>query len=362
MDLRAELAHKEQRVRALLAAAGAEALLVQQAANFAWLTGGASSYIHIAADAGAAGLLFTPKGRFVLTNNIESTRLRAEEELEEVGFGFKEEPWHEGSGNPAPGLKLAADAPYPGAIDLSAKLAAERMLLTEPEQQRFRDLGRLCAGAMKAAIDRVKPGMTEYEIAGALADEAYRRGVLPVVNLIATDTRIFDFRHPLPTDKRMDRYAMLVLCGRKWGLVCSITRLVHYGALPEGLREKMGAVALVDATFIGATRPGAQVNRIFERAVEAYASAGFADEWMLHHQGGPAGYAPREWVATPTVKHVVRAGEAYAWNPSITGAKSEDTILVGPEKNEVLTAIDGWPTLPIKVDGQVIERPAILER
>jgi antitoxin VapB len=51
----------------------------------------------------------------------------------------------------------------------------------------------------------------------------------------------------------------------------------------------------------------------------------------------------------------------YAWNPSITGTKSEDTILVGPHGNEVLTGIEGWPALSVTVDGQTVARPAILE-
>jgi len=54
---------------------------------------------------------------------------------------------------------------------------------------------------------------------------------------------------------------------------------------------------------------------------------GFADEWKLHHQGGPAGYEPREFVATPITDNVISAGQVFAWNPSITGGvKSEDTV------------------------------------
>jgi hypothetical protein len=51
------------------------------------------------------------------------------------------------------------------------------------------------------------------------------------------------------------------------------------------------------------------------------------------------------------------------WNPSITGAKCEDTILVSTDGNEVLTEIAGWPTIPIALPGrpQPILRPAILE-
>jgi antitoxin VapB len=54
-------------------------------------------------------------------------------------------------------------------------------------------------------------------------------------------------------------------------------------------------------------------------------------------------------------------GQAYAWNPSITGAKSEDTILVGSAENEVLSAIPGWPVYNLTIAGQTIARPAILE-
>jgi len=85
------------------------------------------------------------------------------------------------------------------------------------------------------------------------------------------------------------------------------------------------------------------------------------NKWHLHHQGGPAGYEPREYVATPHSTDVVSAGQAYASNPSITGAKSEDTILVGEAGNEVLTATRDWPTLSVTVNGQTVARPAILE-
>jgi antitoxin VapB len=58
----------------------------------------------------------------------------------------------------------------------------------------------------------------------------------------------------------------------------------------------------------------------------------------------------------------VGALQAYAWNPSITGTKSEDTMLVGDDGNEVITAMPGWPTIELKLDGKTIQRPAILEQ
>ncbi len=181
------------------------------------------------------------------------------------------------------------------------------------------------------------------------------------MNLIATDQRIYNYRHPLPTGKELERYAMLVLCARRWGLVASVTRLVHFGPLPDELRRKAEALAQIDATFLAASRPGKSLGEVFQEGMAAYAAAGYPDEWQLHHQGGPAAYEPREYVATPGSTDLVLAGQAYAWNPSITGTKSEDTVLISEAGYEVITEIEGWPMLEVEVDGQVHSRPAILE-
>ncbi len=359
-----EFEFKQQQIRALLARKNLDALWLQRVSSFAWATCGAASYINTATTIGAASLLITPEARYVITNNIEARRLEQEQGLGEQGWEFRIADWH--TANPAiaeltRGLKLGSDFPAPNALDLSNEIARLRASLTPEEGERMRALGRLCAEAMNAAIRVVRPGQTEFEIAARLGAEAQARGAQPIVNLIATDERIFAYRHPLPTAKQLERYAMLVLVGRKWGLCCSMTRLVHFGKLPDEIRRKMEACARVDATFIAATRPNARVREVFQRALATYAETGFADEWRLHHQGGAAGYEPREYLGTPTSDDVVARGQAYAWNPSITGVKSEDTILVGETHNEIVTTIPGWQTLRVTVDDQIIERPAILE-
>lgn len=57
-----------------------------------------------------------------------------------------------------------------------------------------------------------------------LAYDKRRRVRQAIVNLIATDERIYNYRHPLPTDKKLDKYAMVVLCGRKQGAGLPVTR------------------------------------------------------------------------------------------------------------------------------------------
>ena len=360
----AELNQKLERIHDLLARHHLDALLLQRVSSFAWATCGAASYINTATTNGTADLLVTPTGRYLITNDIEATRLEQEEHLAEQGWEFQVGPWHEASQALARltrRLKLGADGAYPNAVDLSDELARLRAALVPEEVERFRALGRLCGAAMDSAIRAIRPGMTEHEIAGLLAHESDRRGAQAIVNLIATDERVFQFRHPLPTDKKLERYAMLVLCGRQKGLVCSVTRLVHFGRLPDELKQKSKAVAYVDATFIAATGPGRTLGTVFQRAVDAYAQMGFDGEWQHHHQGGPAAYEPREYIAVPGSTDTVSVGQVYAWNPSIAGTKSEDTILVGEMGNEVLTDIEGWPTLAVEVEGQTFSRPAILE-
>lgn len=360
-----ELNIKLERIHQLLAQLDLDALLLKRVSNFAWATCGAASYINTADSVGNVSLLITGTNRFVLTDNIEASRLMQEEELVKQGWEFRVSPWHDEKNalsELTSGMKLGADISFPNALDLSNEIGWLRSQLTHEEGLRFKALAKLCANGMRLASHSVLPGMTEYEIAGLLSQAVESRGVQAIVNLIATDERILSYRHPLPTSKKLEQYAMLILCGRKSGLICSVTRLIHFGPLPSDLRRKAEAVARIDAEMIAATRPNFTIGDVFHKAQAAYASAGFPDEWQKHHQGGSAGYAPREVTATPSSNQPVLVGQAFAWNPSITGVKSEDTILVGEQSNEILTEMTDWPTLDVQVGDQLIKRPVILER
>lgn len=342
-----------------------DALLIRQSNNFAWATCGADSFINRADSVGVASLLITRTKRFVLTNNIEAPRLLREEELDKKGWEFRISPWHDEKEDVVElthGMKFGADINHPNAMNISNEIGWLRSQLSYEEGARFKLLAAMCADGMKQASLETRPGMTEYEIAGLLSQAIESRGVQAIVNLIATDERISSVRHPLPTSKKLNQYAMLVVCGRKWGLICSVTRLIHFGSLPSELRNNAESIARIDAEMIAATHPGNTLGDVFHKAQAAYASAGFPDEWQKHHQGGSAGFAPREFTATPRSTQPVLLGQSFAWNPSIIGVKSEDTILVGDNSNEIITEMSGWPTIDIHIGNQVIKRPAILEK
>lgn len=359
-----ELELKLRRIDDLLNHYSLNALLLRQSASFAWVTCGADPNVNVADRYGASSVLIAPHGRYILTDNIEAGRLHEEQHLQDQDWEYRVASWYSQDGivaELAQGLELGADCEYPGAIDLQEEIARMRASLLPEEIERFREVCRAASEAMDAAIMTVRPGLTELQIAGILARNAISRGLEPVVRLVGTDERVYKYRHPLPTEKRLEKYAMLGLSARQYGLIASITRLVHFGPIPEDLRNKTRACALIDAHYISATRPGKKLNEILQEALDCYRLYGFEDEWRLYHQGGLAGYLPREVVATPDTADEVRQGHVYAWNPSITGVRSEDTILVGEERNEVLTAIPHWPVTKVNLRGQTVERPSILE-
>ena len=134
-------------------------------------------------------------------------------------------------------------------------------------------------------------------------------------------------------------------------------RYADYRALMD-LRKRHAAVTAVDAAFINATRPGAVAGEIFRAGVAAYAAHGYREEWTRLHQGGATGYTGRDYRATPDSPHIVRDRQAFAWNPSIAGTKSEDTVLITEAGAEALTVTPDLPHLA--VGG--LARPDILVR
>lgn len=362
MDITSEVQTKLQQVRALMEAQQVDTLWLRRVSNVAWITGGINTAVNTADVIGIVSIVVTADDAYALTNTIEAPRLKAEDDIEGRGFPLHVSPW-EGPGEAPTSDRLGVDFPQPGAADLNGELAKLRTRLLPVEQDRFRHLGGICAEAMQRAINRVKPGMNEYEIAAALQYETMSRGVQPIVVLIGVDDRIYNVRHPVPTDKIMEKYAMLVLCGRQHGLVCSVTRLIHFGKISDDLRQRIEACARVDAAMLAASQPGVSLESVLRTTQDAYAQNGYPGEWKDHHQGGLAGYTPRDILAVPGESTTLEAGMVLAWNPSIAGAKVEDSIMV-PETGqapEILTRMYGWPTITVQVRDMALERPLIME-
>ncbi|MBE7559132.1 M24 family metallopeptidase [bacterium] len=258
--------------------------------------------------------------------------------------------------------RWAADAPVAGGPLMAAEIAPLRYSLLPSEVERYQSAGRDAEEAVRSVALTVSRGQSENQVAQALMAAAQERGLWVVVCLVAADERIALYRHPLPTDRRIERIAMLVLGAERHGLYVSLSRLVSFGPLSGELKARHLAVCRVDAAFNHGTVGGRTWGDVFREGMAAYAREGLPDEWKLHHQGGPAGYQPREFKVTPAETRRVVENQPAAWNPSITGTKCEDTMLVQTGGNVFLTAARDWPMLCVEAGGKEYLRPDILIR
>ncbi|WP_183501240.1 M24 family metallopeptidase [Microbacterium invictum] len=267
---------------------------------------------------------------FVAAN--EADRLTAEELLPADAARIVPVPWQT-----PPAVAAAAAGPHIAEAEIAGALRAARASLLPAESDRYRALGRETAEAMTDVAAFLSPASTERETAAALAGALVARGIDPLVILVSGSGRLAH-RHPLPTTDPLGTRAMLVVCGRRHGLIANATRWVgDTGADDARILE-------VEAGFFAATRPGARLDEAFAAGCAAYGAAGFeAGEWQNHHQGGPTGYAGRDPRATAEVRDAVVSHHAFAWNPSAPGAKVEDTVLVTDAGIEVLTLDPRWP-------------------
>ena len=368
-ELIGEMKQKLLRVQGFASTHQLDGVLLSRVENFSWLTAGlADNHIVITSGDGAASLLVMADGRkFVLASNSEMARLLSED-LKGLGFEPREYHWHEDRrisilSTLSPGARIGADSPLGGLPDLGAEIARLRYRLLPTEIRKCRWVGRETTAAVIAACRRVQPGMTEREMEAISSDELMRRGLRPTVLLMGVDERALSFRHPVPTDARLRQYAFVNVCARRWGLVASVGRFVHFGPVPDQLRHKFEVSARVSAAMIAATKPGTPAKAVLEVARRAYAAEGFAGEIELHHQGGAIGYLEREWVATPESKETVQAPQAYAWNPIVAGALSFATVIVDEHGFEDITSgVGDWPMITVETGGRKFHLPGILER
>lgn len=362
----AEFEIKLKKVRTFLQSKGFDGIWLAEPENIAWLTCGGSNRIDLTSPWGSFGLLVTQIRVIAFAGNNEMARVRQEElnglEIETVTF-----PWYEGYADIyvakyTQGLRVAADRFSSNFSFLGAEFAGLRYQLTPWEKERYRNLARDTAEILRQTCVEIKPGLSEHKIAAMVAGRFRECDIRPYVLLIAADERIGGFRHPIPTSKTVENSVMISVCGERSGLVVSQTRLVNFGKLSDDLQKRHQAVVTIEAEMFAQTYEGNELKEVFLKAVQTYESLGYGEEWKLHHQGGPTGYKGREDVVKPSHKGKVLLDQAFAWNPSISGTKGEDTIIAGLSQPEILGQIPDWPYLEVKVGEQVYKRPDILVR
>ena len=355
----ADVQQKLALIRRTLDESGLGAVRLRGVDWFAWATGGGSSVVLLAAETGVAELLIGAHDAWLLTDPIEHERLRTEE-LPKGLFESVVTDWFDAAARERAvrgligSVTVASDRPVPSESPLPLSLVRAKRRLSPADLERYRKVGRLASEAMTAALAQARPEWTEFDLAAVGARELWSRGLHPALTLAAGESRVERYRHPTPSSARLGSKAMLVFCARGHGLYANLTRFVCFRELILSEDARFEAVGRIEAEALAASRPGTSLDTVIKRIHNAYARLGIGEHFAAHHQGGTTGYLSRELVARPGLEDLLEEGTPIAWNPSLPGAKIEDTFVVAEAGLEILTWDPAWPS--VRIDGR--DRPA----
>ncbi len=371
MTTSSEVDRKVERVAALARDGGFSGIVLAAQHNFGWLTAGRTNRVDATRETGSGALLVTADGRrFALASTIESPRMR-DEAVTGLGFEVIEYPWTDERADAAlpfrvaarlaGGDRLATDITTPAAQNIEGKISRVRSTLVPEEIPRYRALGEDVGASLGLLMRSLHPGSTELEVARTVTSALLGIGAYPNVLLVAGDHRVAKYRHPVPTKTTWRQRLLVACCAEREGQIVAASRLVAVGRIDDDFKKRTLVTARVFGAQLEATVAGATGAQLFAAAAKAYADNGYPGEELLHHQGGVIACRSREWVAHPTSDASVEPPQAFAWNPTVTGTKVEETVVLGEDNRlEVITASPDWPSVDVDVRGQKIAVPLVL--
>jgi Xaa-Pro aminopeptidase len=333
-DRAAEVDRRLAAIRELIRARAASHVVLRTRRNFAWLTAGGQNHVVLATELGVAPIHVSRDEVWIEAPINEAARI-SDEEVAGLPIEVRTIPWHQprAVGGPSSQADALTDA------DLEPELIPLRSRLSPFDHSRVRWLGGKTVTALDLALEEARAGQTEHVVAAAAVDTLGMDGIRAPVVLAAADGRIERYRHPLPGLTPIRQRLMLVLVAERWGLHAAATRIREFAPPSDALRRRIAATREVERAMHDATVPGATLGDVYEAARRAYAEAGFPNELDLHHQGGIIGYQGRERIATPGDATTIEPGMAFAWNPSITGAKAEDTFILNADGTRTVVTV-----------------------
>ncbi|MDZ8239753.1 MAG: M24 family metallopeptidase [Nostoc sp. ChiQUE01a] len=352
-----EVSKKLELIRETLRENEAQGVRLRGTDWFAWATAGASNTVLLTAETGVAEVLVTTGDAWVLTDEIEAQRL-VNEELP-ANFKVHVNPWANGAARESfvrdvtGGGITVSDRPISNLEKpLPPTLQIHKRVMMSSELERYRQVGQKASLAMTEVLKATKPTWTEYQLAGAGAEALWAKGLHPALTLVAGERRLPLYRHATATGEQIGRQAMLVFCARGYGLYANLTRFVCFGQLSGEQAELHRHVREIEAVILNLSQPGTTLDKAYHALAQAYEQHGFPNAIREHHQGGTTGYLAREIVANPTTTDTLTEGIALAWNPSLPGAKVEDTFVILKDgKLENLTFDANFPS--VEVEGRL---------
>lgn len=347
--------YKINAVRQILERTGYEGVEIKSQANFSFITRG-RGFVGLASTIACCSLFITTERVCLVGENIDAKRVYQEQLLSNPKVELKAFPWDEPAKRALLVSELTEGKPMAQETDIEPELFEVRTLLSEYDKEDFRSLCREAAHIVENICKKLTVGISEYELAGEISKELWSNNIEPITLLVAFDERAMQYRHPVMTGNVLKNYALVGICGRRNGMIVSLTRDVLLKPDVE-IVEKHSKCIRVNAAIWNSLKIGNTVSDTFKSAIEQYALEGYPLEYKEHHQGGLTGFIPRELRASLECSHIIREGEAYAYNPTIQGSKVEDTVLVTKNGLEILTYTGSYAYESCEVNGKMVMVP-----
>jgi Xaa-Pro aminopeptidase len=362
--INSEIAIKHERVSKLLERKRIEGLLMAKSSNFKWFSCGGSNDVIKNNDSSLVYLFVTGNKRYLIATGSDGYRIM-EEELKGLDFELVLYDWYNETFYDALkkiGVKkVGADFDTESVLFLEEEIAKIRTELTGSEIERYKVMCREYTNIFTDYCLTIKPGLTEIEVAAGLSYQCARKGINFAVLMVGSDGRLFSYRHPCATNKKIDKYVFIATVAERNGLCVNFTRSIYFGKTPDELLKKQDAVNQVESEIQYNARPGITLGKLFEKLKDAYKSAGFPGEWKNHLQGGILGYLPLEFLIIENSDIVLKENNIMGLNPTIQGTKSEDPILVTGSGPIQFSIDDRWPFKEYDIKGESFIRPLIME-
>ncbi len=229
-------------------------------------------------------------------------------------------------------------------LPLSGLVENLRMVKDETELEAIRQSVIANSEALEQALQQLKPGMSETDLAAEIDYRNRRLGAeRPAFDTIVASGERSALPHAHPGDTLIGSGILLIDMGAfRQGYASDMTRMVYVGKAPSKYKQAYAAVLEAQLAAIAAVKPGVKASKVDRAAREVLKKHGLEKEFV-HSTGHGLGLEIHERPRLGRKDSTVLAeGMAITIEPGVYlegwgGIRIEDTIVVTATGCEVLT-------------------------
>ena len=214
-------------------------------------------------------------------------------------------------------------------VDLTPNIDDLQAIKSPEERKLMRSCGEIFDDAWSRALERARPGMTEWELAACAAEVLFERGVPHNVILIGASNRTFAARNAgWPRDRAFtaeDIVQMSIEGPGPNGYVVEIGGTFSFRPADEIMVRQFAAQAAGVRAGIERLRPGNTAEGVAIAVEAAFRQHGFGSGYWAGHAIG-LGLPERPTLERGDTTRLA-AGMAFALHPNAVGGDGRGTLL-----------------------------------